>query len=51
MAGHSKIDLEELARKRRVRSLHKWFAALQRNVNKPVLIEAENTPKYAETRT
>lgn len=36
----TKIDLEELARKRRVRSLHKWFDALKKSVNKPSRPEA-----------
>ncbi len=47
MIGITKLDLEALARKRRVKSLHKWFATLQRSVNKPAILEALNNPKYA----
>lgn len=45
----TKTDLDNLSRKRRVRSLHKWFAALQRNVNKPVISGAPNGPVYSKT--
>lgn len=47
MSAITNIDLEGLARKRRVRALHKWFAAVQRNATKPVLLQADNTPKYS----
>lgn len=50
MAAITQVDLEGLSRKRRVRSLHKWFAALQRNVNKPSIKEASDSPKYAPGR-
>ncbi len=48
MSVITKVDMDALARKRRVRSLHKWFATLQRSVNKPAMLEAINNPKYAQ---
>ena len=36
MAAPSALELSVLARKRRVRSLHKWFATLARSVSKPI---------------
>ena len=50
MPAITKVDLEGLARKRRVKSLHQWFAALQRIVNKPAMLEANDSPKYAPER-
>jgi|GEM_PF-1632811 len=39
-------DLDGVVRKRRVRSLHRWFATVQRMVNKPAV--KETGPKYAD---
>ena len=49
MSPVSNADLDALVRKRRVRSLHRWFATLQRIVNKPAIKEAAGAPKYAPT--
>ena len=46
MPDITKIDLEALSRKRRVKSFHRWFAALQRIVSKPAISEAHDSPKY-----
>jgi hypothetical protein len=35
MAAPSALELSVLARKRRVRSLHKWFSTLARSLSKP----------------
>lgn len=48
MSVITKVDLDQLARKRRVKSLHKWFATLQRNVNKPAIAAAANAPTYSK---
>ncbi len=48
MPAITKVDLEDLSRKRRVRSLHKWFAALQRSVSKPAILEASDSPTYSQ---
>ncbi|MCG3175169.1 MAG: hypothetical protein MOGMAGMI_00091 [Candidatus Omnitrophica bacterium] len=42
MAGVTQVDLDGLARKRRVQSLHKWFRVLQRSVNLPTMPEGED---------
>lgn len=50
MSAITKVDLDALARKKRVRSLHKWFAVLQRSASKPALLQSDNSPKYSQTR-
>ncbi len=50
MVNITKADLSNLARKRRVRSLHQWYAAFQRSANKHAVPEAANAPKYASPR-
>jgi hypothetical protein len=43
MAGLSEKDLVGLARKRRVRSLHRWFDVVKRSLAKPTLVD-EHAP-------
>jgi len=50
MATVTKLDLDNLARKRRVRSMHKWFAVFQRSANRVALPAAINSPQYAGGR-
>ncbi len=50
MTTVTKADLDNLARKRRVRSLHKWFSAFQRSANKVAIPQADNSPKYTIER-
>jgi hypothetical protein len=42
-------ELSAESRKRRVKSLHRWFATLQRNVNKPSIPVSVEGPVYRPT--
>ncbi|GEM_PF-5075440 len=39
MAGLTQVDLDGLARRKRVRSLHRWFDVLKRSISKPGILE------------